>query len=84
MRTFHLPLPEPLHEALKAEAREALRPATELVREALEDWLAARRRERLAGEILAYAEAVAGTEQDLDAELEGAGVESLLDQDDAA
>ena len=35
MRTFHLPLPEPLHEALKAEAREALRPATELVREAL-------------------------------------------------
>ena len=65
MRTFHLPLPEPLHEALRAEARKALRPATEIAREALEDGLAARRRARLADEIRAYAEALAGTDQDL-------------------
>jgi predicted transcriptional regulator len=78
MRTFHVPLPEHLHEALRAGAGERRRPATQILRQALEDWLAARRRERVAAEIRAYTEAMAGTAVDLDADLEAAGVERLL------
>lgn len=78
MRTFHLPLPEYLHDALRAEARDERRPATELVRQALEGWLAERRKRRLADDIRSYAQAAAGTEDDLDPALEAAGVESLL------
>lgn len=84
MRTFHVPLPEPLHEALRAEAREALRPATEIVRVALEEWLAARRRERIAEQIRAYAEAEAGGDQDLDPALERASLALLLDEESAS
>jgi plasmid stability protein len=79
MRTFHLPLPEDLHDALRAEASEQRRPATEILRQALESWIAVRRRERLAAQILTYAEAMAGTALDLDSELEVAGVEHLLE-----
>lgn len=78
MRTFHLPLPDDLHEALRAEACNESKPATVIVREALETLLEARRRDRLADEIRAYAESVAGTDLDLDGELETAAVESLL------
>lgn len=84
MRTFHLPLPESLYDDLRAEAELAVRPATEIVRQALERWLAERRRERLAAEIRAYAEAEGGTEQDLDPALEAAGLEALTAQGDAA
>lgn len=78
MRTFHLPLPDHLHEALRAEATEAHRPATEILRQALEEWLVARRRERMAADIQAYAEAAAGTALDLDADLEDAAVTELI------
>lgn len=78
MRTFHLPLPDHLHEALRAEAADEHRPATEIMREALEGWLATRRRERLDREIEAYAREMAGTPSDLDPDLEAAGIESLI------
>lgn len=78
MRTFHLPLPDHLHDALRAEAADERRPATEILREALEGWLAARRRERLDAEIEAYAREMAGTDHDLDPDLEAAAVEALL------
>ncbi len=84
MRTFHLPLPDHLHEALRAEALAEHRPATEILRQALEGWLALRRKKRLAADIQAYAEAMAGTALDLDANLEAAGVEHLLTDEAAA
>jgi predicted transcriptional regulator len=84
MRTFHLPLPEDLHDALRAEANEQRRPATEILRQALESWIAVRRRERLAAQIQTYAEAMAGTLLDLDPELEEAGVEHLLEGEAAS
>jgi len=77
MRTFHLPLPEHLHDALRAEAAEGRRPATEILREALEGWLQSRRRARLDAEIEAYAREVAGGDCDLDLELEAAGIEAI-------
>lgn len=78
MRTFHLPLPEELHDALRAEAVADHRPATEIVRQALERWIAERRRQRLDQEIQSYAEAMAGTRFDLDEDLERAGIEVIL------
>lgn len=53
-------------------------PVSEQVHAALEQRLAWRRRQRLAKDIRAYAVAVAGTEEDLDPELEKAGLESPL------
>ncbi|MFH1465033.1 MAG: hypothetical protein ABIO70_11670 [Pseudomonadota bacterium] len=82
MRTFHVPMPEALHDALKAEASAMRRPAAELVREALSTWIEAQRRQRLAQEIQAYAEAEAGGYGDLDSELEAAGIEHLMAADE--
>lgn len=78
MRTFHLPLTDELHEALREQAMADQRPATELVREALVAWMEARRRQRLAAEIERFASAEAGGALDLDPELESAGLEHLL------
>lgn len=78
MRTFHLPLPDDLHEALRREAAVDHRPATELARDALAGWLRTRQRERVAGEIRRFAMAQAGSDLDIDADLERAGVDHLL------
>lgn len=83
MRTFHLPMPEHLHELLRTEATAADRPASELVREALVGWLAERRRKRLADEIEAFAVREAGGAMDLDAELEAAGIAHMTADDGA-
>jgi hypothetical protein len=71
---FHLPLPEELHELLRGEAQAAGQPATNLAREALADWLSQHRRARLHGEIAAFAREHAGSELDLDGDLEQAGI----------
>ena len=81
MRTFHVPMPDELHAALRAEAKSACRPATELVREALGVWLETRRRQRIADEIRAYAQLEAGGEGDLEPNLEEAGIQHLLAAD---
>ena len=78
MRTFHLPLPDDLHEALRREAKADRRPATEVARDALAAWLQARQRERVAHEIHRFALEHAGSELDLDPEFEQARVEHLL------
>jgi predicted transcriptional regulator len=78
MRTFHLPMTDELHEALREEARAERRPATEILRDALTGWIEARRRQRIAEEIERFARAEAGTGLDLDVDLEAAGIDSLL------
>lgn len=77
MRTFHLPLPDDLHDALRREATADRRPATELARDALVGWLQARHRERVADEIRRFALAQAGSALDLDPDLEQAGIDHL-------
>lgn len=76
-RNFHVPLPPETYDALREEADARGVPATSLVREAVEGWIDDQRRKRLAEEIAAYASAVAGTEADLDPELERVAVQSL-------
>ena len=83
MHTFHVPLPNDLHDGLRREAAADDRPATEIVREALAAWLQERRRRRLAEQIERYAAAEAGGVYDLDPEIEAASVEHLLAADNS-
>lgn len=76
---MHIPLSTDIHTRLKAEAKRSGRPATVLVREAIETWLVEQEKAALHHAIAHYAQAVAGTADDLDAEVEKAAVEHLLD-----
>jgi len=77
-KNFHLPLPEELYDELRSTAREIGQPATrfaqELMRTGLDEWRRTRRRQAIA----AYARQVAGSDEDLDPELERAGIQSLV------
>ena len=77
LSNFHLPLSPDLHEMLRDEAARSGQPATTVAREALKSWLIQRRKERLHGEIAAWATEHAGTSLDLDKDLEQAGLEAL-------
>ncbi|HKH44681.1 MAG TPA: hypothetical protein VKM72_08465 [Thermoanaerobaculia bacterium] len=60
---------------LQEEAERSGEPATTLARKALGDWLSQQKRKRLHEEIAAFAEAHAGTDLDLDEDLERAGLD---------
>lgn len=74
---FHLPLSSELHEMLREEAERSGQPATVVAREVLETGLTQRRKWRLHQEIAAWASAHAGTDLDLDRDLEQSGIEAL-------
>ena len=78
MRNFHLPLPEQTYSQLRAEAERAQLPATALAREAIDGWLRQQLRKARHDQIAAYAAEMAGTEFDLDPDLEAAGIEHLM------
>ena len=80
-KKMHLPLSPELHADLKEQAELYGVPATALAREAIEEWLERRQRERVAEEMRAYALAVAGTGADLDEDFEGAGIEAWLEHE---
>lgn len=78
MKNFHLPLPERTYTQLRAEAERAQVPATTLAREAIDLWLRHQLRMARHDAIAAYAEEMAGTNLDLDPDLESAGIEHLV------
>ncbi|HEV1285400.1 MAG TPA: hypothetical protein VNU44_08820 [Bryobacteraceae bacterium] len=78
MKNFHLPLPEPTYTLLRAEAERAQVPATTLAREAIDSWLKSQARNARHEAIAAYAAEMAGTDLDLDRDLELAGIEHLV------
>jgi len=78
MKNFHLPLPEPVYALLRAEAERSQVPATALAREAIDSWLRDQARKARHEAIAAYAAEMAGTDLDLDRELESAGIEHLV------
>ena len=78
MKNFHLPLPEPTYTLLRAEAERTQLPATTLAREAIDAWLREQARKARHHAIAAYASETAGTNLDLDRELESAGIEHLV------
>ncbi len=84
MCNFHVPLSEELYNRLRSEASRIKQPATVLAREAIENWIKQKEREVLHQQIAAYATACAGTEADLDKNLEAAAVEFLLEQGESS
>ena len=78
LHNFHVPLPEDLYHALRAEAKRAQQPATVVARHAIAQWLQHQRKAALHERIRAYATQHAGTPVDLNPELEQAAVEHLL------
>jgi hypothetical protein len=78
MKNFHLPLPEHTYSNLRAEAERMQVPATTLAREAVDCWLREQFRKNRREAIAAYAAEMAGTNLDLDSDLESAGVEHLV------
>jgi hypothetical protein len=78
MKNFHLPLPEQTYADLRAEAARQKIPATSLAREAVDWWLRQQFRKTRQDAIAAYAANVAGTQLDLDSDLESAAVDHLI------
>ena len=78
IKNMHLPLPESVYARLRAEALRTRRPATSLVREAVDQWLADLQRRQVHEAIVDYAREAGGTTDDLDPELEAAGIHHLL------
>ncbi|MBI2921616.1 MAG: hypothetical protein HYY18_11090 [Planctomycetes bacterium] len=84
MKNLHIPLPDSIYAALRAEAERSDRPATQLARQAIADWLKAARRAEVHRQLAEYAAACAGTNQDLDPALENAAIDELrrLDEEE--
>lgn len=78
MKNFHLPLPEQTYAGLRAEAERTGVPATTLARDAVDWWLRLQRRKARHEAIAVYATETAGTHLDLNADLESAGIEHLV------
>jgi len=76
-RNFHLPLPADLYDELRAEAERRGEAATTLARAALAEWLQARRRLAVAEAVTAYATTTAGSTDDLNPEVEAAGLAAI-------
>jgi hypothetical protein len=80
MKNLHVPLPLDLDAALRAEATRRNQPTTALVRQAIEEWLCRQEKLALHQAIASYAAEWAGTDADLDADLEQAGLEHLAEE----
>ena len=74
---FHVPLPAVVYSRLRSEAERQHKPATQLVKQAVEYWLEEQEKLALHEEIARYAAETAGTCDDLDEQLETAGLEHL-------
>jgi len=81
MKNFHLPLPDQVYDQLKTEAQRSRVPATSMARHAIQAWLAARRKAARKQAISAYAAEMAGTEFDLDPQLEAASLDILFESE---
>jgi len=84
MKNFHLPLPDQIYPGLRAEAERTGVPATILARDAVDLWLRQQYRKARHEAITAYTAEMAGAHLDLDADLEPAGIEHLVNTGKAA
>lgn len=76
---FHVPLPTDVYSRLRSEAERQRKPATQLVKQAVEYWLDQQEKLMLHEEIARYAAESAGTADDLDESFETAALEHLRD-----
>ncbi len=75
--SIELPLASDVWSLLQDEAARSGQPATSLVSDVITNWVRERHRQLVAREIAEFAAAQAGSELDLDRELECAAVEAL-------
>ena len=75
---FHVPLPSGVYSRLRSEAERQRKPATQLVKQAVEYWLEEQEKLALHEEIARYAAETAGSGDDLDEQLEAAAVEHMI------
>lgn len=78
-RNFHVPLSNDIYSRLRSEAERQRKPATQLVKQAVEYWLEQQEKLALHEEIARYAAQSAGSAGDLDESLEAASLEHLRD-----
>lgn len=81
MRNFHVPLPDDLYTKLREEALRNNQSATELARYAIKLWLKAREKLAIHKALSEFVTEYAGTELDLDEDLEALSIEYLLNQE---
>ena len=74
-QNFHVPLSPDVYERLKIEAQYLQRPATELARVAIESELRKLEAQRIHDQIRAYAEAMGGSEEDIQPDWQAASYE---------
>lgn len=74
-KNFHLPLPVDTYRELRRAAERLGEPATSVARTAISQWLEQQRRCAVEEGIAVYATAIAGGRDDLDPDLERAGIE---------
>jgi len=74
---FHVPLPTDVYSRLRSEAERQRKPATQLVKQAVEYWLEQQGKLVLHEEIARYAAQNAGSADDLDESLEAASLAHL-------
>jgi len=78
-----MPLSDPVYQRLKSVAKKQHKPATQLAKQALEQWLDEQEKLALHEEIAGYAASMAGTVDDLDESLETVSLEYLAETDTA-
>jgi hypothetical protein len=79
VRNLHVPLPLRLYDALRAAAAREGRPATQVARAAIAEWLSSHRRRAIEDELRAYIAAAAAGPDDLDESLEEASLAHLVE-----
>lgn len=77
-KNLHVPLPPKLYRALRDAADRAGRPATQVAREAIVQWLHAERRREAEDDLREYVVEMAGTEHDLLEDIQAAAAEHLV------
>ena len=78
-----MPLSDSVYQRLKSVAKKQHKPATQLAKQALEQWLDEQEKLALHEEIAGYAASMAGTVDDLDESLETVSLEYLAETDTA-
>lgn len=78
-KSIHIPIEENVLRDLKTSAQEEQITVSQIVNEAIENWLKKKKREKIQNQIKEYASQMAGTSQDLDEELEYNSTKFLLE-----
>jgi len=79
MKSVVLTLPDDVHTAVERAAQLERKAAPELIVDVVANWLATRATPDTERQLTEYVQVVAGTMDDIDPDLETAGIESLLE-----